>query len=49
MQRSLLNCAIVVFFVAISLAARADVYKAGDSLVGFYAPELLINKTATSG
>ena len=39
MQRSLLNCTIVGFFVAISLAARADVYKAGDSLVGFSAPD----------
>ena len=39
MQRSLLNCTIVVFFVAISLAARADVYKAGDSLIGFSAPD----------
>ena len=39
MQRSLLNCTIVVFFVAISLAARADVYKAGDSLVGFSASD----------
>jgi hypothetical protein len=39
MQRSLLNCTIVVFFVAISLSARADVYKAGDSLIGFSAPD----------
>ena len=39
MQRSLLICTIVVFFVAISLAARADVYKAGDSLIGFSAPD----------
>ena len=39
MQRSLLICTIVVFFAAISLAARADVYKAGDSLIGFSAPD----------
>jgi len=39
MQRSLLICPIVVFFAAISLAARADVYKAGDSFIGFSAPD----------
>ena len=39
MQRSLLICPIVVFFTAIPLAARADVYKAGDSLIGFSAPD----------
>ena len=39
MQRSLLICTIVVFFTAISFAARADVYKAGDSLIGFSAPD----------
>jgi hypothetical protein len=54
MQRSLLICPIVVVFTAISFAARADVYKAGDSFLRFAAPgkelrELLINKTATSG
>jgi hypothetical protein len=39
MQRSLLICAAVVFFSSISFAARADVYKAGDSFVGFSAPD----------
>jgi hypothetical protein len=39
MQRSLLICPIVVFFAAISLVARADVYKAGDSFIGFSAPD----------
>jgi len=39
MQRSLLICTVVVFFAAISFPARADVYKAGDSLIGFSAPD----------
>jgi hypothetical protein len=39
MQRSLLISAAVVFFSSISFAARADVYKAGDSFVGFSAPD----------
>jgi hypothetical protein len=39
MQRSLLICPIVFCFAAICLAARADVYKAGDSLIGFSAPD----------
>ena len=39
MQRSLFICAAVVFFSSISFAARGDVYKAGDSLVGFSAPD----------
>ena len=30
---------IVVFFTAISFAARADVYKAGDNFIGFSAPD----------
>jgi len=39
MQRSFLISAAVVFFSSISLAARADIYKAGDSFVGFSAPD----------
>jgi hypothetical protein len=39
MQRSLLIRPIVVFFAAISLVAKADVYKAGDSFIGFSAPD----------
>jgi len=39
MQRSLFICAAVVLFPSISFAARADVYKAGDSFIGFSAPD----------
>jgi hypothetical protein len=39
MPRSLLICPIVVFFTAISCTALADVYKAGDSFIGFSAPD----------
>src|SRR4029450_8573806 len=39
MQRSLLICPIVFFFTAISFAAPVDVYKAGDSFIGFSAPD----------
>ena len=39
MPRSLLIYSIVVFFTAISFAARANVYKAGDSFIGFSAPD----------
>ena len=39
MQRSLLISAAVVFFSSISFAARADIYKAGDSFVGFSATD----------
>ena len=39
MPRSLLICTIVVFFTAISFAVRAEVYKAGDSFIGFSAPD----------
>jgi hypothetical protein len=38
MHRLLFFCALVVFS-SISFAARADVYKAGDSFVGFSAPD----------
>ena len=39
MQRSFLISAAVAFFSSIPFAARADVYKAGDSFVGFSAPD----------